>query len=88
MFYLYFTGLVRDFPDAQKEFTNNDGFSVLMRAMQQDVEKLKIKAAFMLSAVCNNTPAYKGTVIPTLTVTCCKTASLKPFRPALCIILI
>jgi hypothetical protein len=48
---LYFTGLVRDFPDAQKEFTDNDGFSVLMRAMQQDVEKLKIKAAFMLSAV-------------------------------------
>jgi hypothetical protein len=24
---LYFTGLVRDFPDAQKEFTDNDGVS-------------------------------------------------------------
>lgn len=51
--------LVRDCPEAQKEFTDNDGFSVLMRAMQQDVEKLKIKAAFMLSALCNNTPEYK-----------------------------
>lgn len=57
---LYATScLVRDFPDAQKEFTNNDGFSVLMRAMQQNIEKLKIKAAFMLSAMCNNTPEYK-----------------------------
>lgn len=51
--------LTRDCQEAQKIFTDNDGFSVLMRAMQQDVEKLKIKAAFMLSALCNNTPEYK-----------------------------
>lgn len=41
-------------------FIENDGFSVLMRAMQTDVEKLKVKAAFMLSALCVDRPDIKG----------------------------
>lgn len=51
--------LTRDCEEAQKIFTEQDGFSVLMRAMQTDIEKVKIKAAFMLSALCNNTPQFK-----------------------------
>nr|ATD13049.1 hsp70-binding protein 1 [Mizuhopecten yessoensis] len=51
--------LCRDVPDAQKVFVEKDGFSVIMRAMQTDVEKLKIKAAFMLSSMCNEKPEFK-----------------------------
>ncbi|XP_069134050.1 hsp70-binding protein 1-like [Argopecten irradians] len=51
--------LCRDVPSAQKVFVENDGFSVVMRAMQSDVEKLKIKAAFMLTSLCNENPEYK-----------------------------
>lgn len=31
----------------------NDGYSVLLRAMQSPVEKLQIKSAFLLSSLCN-----------------------------------
>lgn len=31
----------------------NDGYSVLMRAIQSSVEKLQIKSAFLLSSLCN-----------------------------------
>lgn len=31
----------------------NDGYSVLMRAIQSPVEKLQIKSAFLLSSLCN-----------------------------------
>ena len=53
-------GLTRDVEAAQKVFTENDGFSVLMRAMQTDVEKLKIKSAFMLSSMVVDKPEFKG----------------------------
>ncbi|KAK6191742.1 hypothetical protein SNE40_003347 [Patella caerulea] len=51
--------LCRDNEDGQKLFTEQDGFSVLMRAMQTDVEKLKIKASFMLNSMCTSHPSYK-----------------------------
>ncbi|KAK3102845.1 hypothetical protein FSP39_014379 [Pinctada imbricata] len=51
--------LTRDVPEAQKVFCDKDGFSIVMRAMQCDVEKLKIKAAFMLSQMCSSNPAFK-----------------------------
>ncbi|KAH3884552.1 hsp70-binding protein 1-like isoform X2 [Dreissena polymorpha] len=43
--------LTRDSQDALDQFISQDGFSVVMRAMQADVEKLKIKSAFMLSSI-------------------------------------
>ena len=54
------SGLTRDNEAAQKLFTENDGFSVLMRAMQTNIEKLKIKAAFLLSSFVVDKPQYKG----------------------------
>jgi hypothetical protein len=53
-------GLTRENQNAQKVLADRDGFSVLMRAMQTDIEKLKIKAAFLLSSLCTDQPAFKG----------------------------
>ena len=55
-----FSGLTRGVDAAEKVFVDNDGFSVLMRAMQTDVEKLKIKSAFVLSSLVVDKPEYKG----------------------------
>ncbi|KAL3842691.1 hypothetical protein ACJMK2_020679 [Sinanodonta woodiana] len=52
--------LTRDFPEAQKVFVDSDGFSITLRAMQSNVEKLKIKAAFMLSSFVADKPEYKN----------------------------
>ena len=37
-----------------------DGFSVLMRAMQQQVQKLKVKSAFLLQNLLVGHPEHKG----------------------------
>eukprot|EP00106_Octopus_bimaculoides_P021688 XP_014789130.1 PREDICTED: hsp70-binding protein 1-like [Octopus bimaculoides] len=52
--------LCREEPSAQDNFIKRDGFSYLMRAMQADVEKLKIKSAFLLRNIVNQKPAVKG----------------------------
>ncbi|KAK3581504.1 hypothetical protein CHS0354_031840 [Potamilus streckersoni] len=52
--------LTRDFPEAQKIFVDSDGFSIILRAMQSNVEKLKVKAAFMLSSFVTDKPEYKN----------------------------
>ncbi|XP_048780054.1 hsp70-binding protein 1-like isoform X2 [Ostrea edulis] len=57
--------LTRENQKAQKVFADHDGFSVLMRAMQTDVEKLKIKAAFLLSSLCSNQPEFKDVMCDT-----------------------
>lgn len=31
----------------------NDGYSILLRAMQSSIKKLQIKSAFLLSSLCN-----------------------------------
>lgn len=54
------SGLVRDNEEALKEFGNADGYSVLLRALQSDVVKLNIKAAFLLTALCSQNPDIKG----------------------------
>ena len=54
------SGLSRDVEEARSVFEENDGFSVLIRAMQSEVKKLQVKAVFMLTAMCNAHPAYKG----------------------------
>ncbi|XP_022083590.1 hsp70-binding protein 1-like [Acanthaster planci] len=54
--------LVRDNEACQKVFAENDGFSVLMRAMQSKVEKLQIKSAFMLQALFQTGVGFKDTL--------------------------
>lgn len=41
---------------------DKDGFSVLMRAIQNDAVKLKSKAAFLLKHLVTTSPSHKGTV--------------------------
>ena len=60
IFYLFRLGLCRDCLEAQEEYIQNDGFSVLMRTMQADVEKLKIKASFFLANFCIERSDIKG----------------------------
>lgn len=43
---------MRENPKSLLEMDKHDGYSVLMRAMQSPVEKLQIKSAFLLSALC------------------------------------
>lgn len=51
--------LCRECPAAQDAMIAQDGFSVLMRAMQSNVEKLQIKSSFLLAALCIERPALK-----------------------------
>nr|UST29469.1 hsp70 [Haliclona caerulea] len=59
------SSLTRDFQPGEKAFLENDGFSVLMRAMQGNIEKVKIKAAFLLrNMVCySEDPSHKDTLV-------------------------
>ncbi|KAJ8687866.1 hypothetical protein QAD02_023661 [Eretmocerus hayati] len=45
--------IVRGHTIGLKHMEVNDGYSVLMRAIQSTVEKLQIKSAFLLSSLCN-----------------------------------
>ncbi|XP_040181660.1 hsp70-binding protein 1 [Rana temporaria] len=54
--------LIREQEAGLAEFVKIDGFSVLMRAMQSDVEKLKIKSAFLLQNLLYSHPEHKGTL--------------------------
>ncbi|XP_051899041.1 LOW QUALITY PROTEIN: hsp70-binding protein 1 [Pristis pectinata] len=51
--------LVREQEAGLREFVDHDGFSVLMRAMQSSVEKLKVKAAFLLQNMLISSPEHK-----------------------------
>lgn len=54
IFYVsYATGIVRENLTSLKYMEINDGYSVLLRALQSPVEKLQIKSAFLLSNLCN-----------------------------------
>ncbi|KAL4236877.1 Hsp70-binding protein 1 [Mactra antiquata] len=57
--------LTRECTDALEQFISNDGFSYIMRAMQTDISKLKIKSAFMLSSICTDNNKCKDTVCDT-----------------------
>ncbi|XP_038639483.1 hsp70-binding protein 1 isoform X1 [Scyliorhinus canicula] len=52
--------LVREQEAGLLEFVDHDGFSVLMRAMQSGIEKLKVKAAFLLQNLLISNPEHKG----------------------------
>lgn len=46
--------LTRDCEEALTTFLQQDGFSFIMRAMQTNIEKVKVKSAFLLSAICTD----------------------------------
>lgn len=56
----YLPGLVREQEAGLLQFLRLDGFSVLMRAMQQQVQKLKVKSAFLLQNLLVGHPEHKG----------------------------
>jgi len=58
-------GIVRGHPASLKYIDMNDGYSVLLRAMQSSIEKLQIKSAFLLSSLCsrNNANDVKYTLV-------------------------
>lgn len=45
--------IVREHPMSLKYMDINDGYSVLLRAMQSSLKKLQIKSAFLLSSLCS-----------------------------------
>lgn len=58
-------GIVREHPISLMYMEKNDGYSVLLRAMQSSIKKLQIKSAFLLSSLCNkdNTHSLKSTLV-------------------------
>ncbi|XP_055093414.1 hsp70-binding protein 1 isoform X1 [Symphalangus syndactylus] len=54
--------LVREQEAGLLQFLRLDGFSVLMRAMQQQVQKLKVKSVFLLQNLLVGHPEHKGTL--------------------------
>lgn len=60
-YFLYLTsGLIRENDHALEEFGHQEGYSVLLRAMQSHVEKMQIKSSFLLTYICNRQPVVKG----------------------------
>lgn len=59
------TGIVRENTTSLKYMEINDGYSVLLRALQSPVEKLQIKSAFLLSNLCSkeNSDEIKYTLV-------------------------
>ena len=56
----HLSGMIRDFPEGEQVFLENDGFSVLVRAMQGNIEKLKIKSAFQLRHMITTNSSHIG----------------------------
>ncbi|ELT89868.1 hypothetical protein CAPTEDRAFT_21393 [Capitella teleta] len=57
--HLAISSLVRAHEASQKDFLAADGCSVLLRAMQSGVEKLQIKATFLLCGLCDEQSSVK-----------------------------
>ncbi|XP_051995713.1 hsp70-binding protein 1-like isoform X1 [Xyrauchen texanus] len=55
--------LVREQEAGLQDFLSHDGFSVLMRGMQSDSEKLRTKSAFLLLSLLTSHPEHKDTVL-------------------------
>lgn len=51
--------LVRSNEAAQTSLLATDGLSVLVRALDSDNEKVKLKATFLMSALCGDNPGFK-----------------------------
>ncbi|KAK3508540.1 hypothetical protein QTP70_031936 [Hemibagrus guttatus] len=55
--------LVREQEVGLRDFLSRDGFSVLMRGMQSDCEKLRTKSAFLLLNLLTSHPEHRDTVL-------------------------
>ncbi|XP_076866689.1 hsp70-binding protein 1 [Brachyhypopomus gauderio] len=55
--------LVREQDEGLQVFVGSDGFSVLMRGMQSDCDKLRTKSAFLLLNLLTSHPEHKGVVL-------------------------
>ncbi|KAB5517629.1 hypothetical protein PHYPO_G00169380 [Pangasianodon hypophthalmus] len=55
--------LVREQEVGLRDFLSHDGFSVLMRGMQSDCEKLRTKSAFLLLNLLTSHPEHRDTVL-------------------------
>ncbi|XP_062846975.1 hsp70-binding protein 1 [Trichomycterus rosablanca] len=55
--------LVREHEEGLRDFLSHDGFSVLMRGMQSDCEKLRTKSSFLLLNLLTSHPEHKDTVL-------------------------
>uniref|UniRef100_A0A1A7WC75 Hsp70-binding protein 1 n=1 Tax=Iconisemion striatum TaxID=60296 RepID=A0A1A7WC75_9TELE len=55
--------LIREQEAGLQEFVAHDGFSVLMRGMQSENEKLRTKSAFLLLNLLTSHPEHKETVV-------------------------
>ncbi|MEQ2252781.1 hypothetical protein ILYODFUR_025396 [Ilyodon furcidens] len=55
--------LVREQEAGLQAFVSHDGFSVLMRAMQSENEKVRTKSAFLLLNLLTSNPEHKETVV-------------------------
>jgi len=51
--------LIRENLQCSQIISKYDGFSVFVRAIQSDIEKLQLKVAFMLQAICETEPSCK-----------------------------
>uniref|UniRef100_A0A672PSA7 Hsp70-binding protein 1 n=1 Tax=Sinocyclocheilus grahami TaxID=75366 RepID=A0A672PSA7_SINGR len=60
---LYDLCLVREQEAGLRDFLSHDGFSVLMRGMQSDSEKLRTKSAFLLLNLLTSHPEHKGNTV-------------------------
>uniref|UniRef100_T1JDV9 Nucleotide exchange factor Fes1 domain-containing protein n=1 Tax=Strigamia maritima TaxID=126957 RepID=T1JDV9_STRMM len=54
--------LIRHNNAALDEFMAQDGFSYLLRAMQSNIDKLRIKSSFLISCLCEQKPEIKDTL--------------------------
>ncbi|CAL1534713.1 unnamed protein product [Lymnaea stagnalis] len=55
--------LVRSNTEAHTQLLAHDGLVVFVRALGNEEEKLKVKAAFLVSAICNSNPALKDNLV-------------------------
>lgn len=60
LFSVISVGLVREQEAGLQAFVSHDGFSVLMRGMQSENEKVRTKSAFLLLNLLTSNPEHKG----------------------------
>ncbi|BFZ19877.1 hypothetical protein BsWGS_22916 [Bradybaena similaris] len=60
--------LVRSHTEALQQFMAHDGLSVLMKCITSDIERLRVKATFMLSSICSSNPALRDALVAKGTV--------------------
>lgn len=57
-----FIALTRGNADAQAKFVKLDGYTVLLKAMQSHIDKLQLKAVFLLMGMMQEDRKHKGNI--------------------------